>query len=275
MGEKPKLHVVSFSGGKDSTAMLLRMIEEGYPVDIILYCHIRGLEFPEMEDHIKKVEDYIGRKITVLESKKDFMYYATKQTRVIKSEKTPGFQVGDIAKGYGYPTVKARWCTKHLKTEVIDKYLKNLKKDYDIIQYVGIASDETHRERDLNYPLIDWGMTEKDCLEYCYSRGFDWGGLYDIWDRVSCWCCPLQSLGDLRKLREKRPLLWERLREMDKTIYEACKDQGHGKRLNFKFDTSFTDIDRRFDVEDEFISRGEKLRTKEFFNTLRERGINY
>lgn len=37
MNEKPKLHVVSFSGGKDSTAMLLRMIEEKMPIDIILY----------------------------------------------------------------------------------------------------------------------------------------------------------------------------------------------------------------------------------------------
>ena len=36
--EKPILHVVSLSGGKDSTAMLLRMIEEGMPVDIILFC---------------------------------------------------------------------------------------------------------------------------------------------------------------------------------------------------------------------------------------------
>lgn len=112
-------------------------------------------------------------------------------------------------------------------------------------------------------------------MEYCYSRGFDWGGLYEIWDRVSCWCCPLQSLGDLRKLRENRPALWNRLRIMDQTIQEKCKDQGHGKRLNFKFDVSFTDIERRFEVEDEFISQGKRLRTKEFFNELKARGINY
>lgn len=55
MTEKPKLHVVSFSGGKDSTAMLLRMLEEGMPVDIILFCDT-GLEFPDMYRHIEKVE---------------------------------------------------------------------------------------------------------------------------------------------------------------------------------------------------------------------------
>ena len=59
---KPELHVVSFSGGKDSTAMLLRMIEEGMRVDLILFCDT-GLEFPAMYDHIGKVEKYINRPI--------------------------------------------------------------------------------------------------------------------------------------------------------------------------------------------------------------------
>ena len=272
--EKPKLHIVSFSGGKDSTAMLLRMIEEEYPIDVILFCDT-GLEFPELHEHIKKVENYIKRKVTTLKSEYDFMYYATEKTRTIINEKTPGLKTGDVVKGYGYPTVKARWCTKHLKIKVMDEFLKDLKKDYDVIRYVGIASDEIHRKRDLNYPLIDWGMTEKDCLDYCYSRGFDWGGLYEIWDRVSCYCCPLQSLGSLRLLRENRPLLYEQIRKMDQTINEKCRSRGFNKRLNFKFDISFTDIERRFEVEDEFIKNGKKLRTKEFFQTLKDRGINY
>lgn len=268
MNEKPKLHVVSFSGGKDSTAMLLRMIEEKRPIDIILYCHIRGLEFPEMEDHIKKVEEYIGRKITVLESEKDFMYYASEHKRIVRSDKIPGVKPGDIAYGYGYPSIFRRWCTSKLKTEVIANYLKEFREKYELIEYVGIAYDEPQRERDKVYPLIDWKMTEADCLEYCYSRGFDWGGLYEIWDRVSCWCCPLQSLDDFRKLKTHRPELWNRLKEMDKKISKTLHP-------NIQHTKSLTDIERRFEVEDEFIAQGKKLRTKEFFQTLRDRGINY
>ena len=56
---KTPLHVVSLSGGKDSTAMLLRMLEEGWPVDIILFCDT-GLEFEAMYRHIDKLEQYIG-----------------------------------------------------------------------------------------------------------------------------------------------------------------------------------------------------------------------
>lgn len=62
---------------------------------------------------------------------------------------------------------------------------------------------------------------------------------------------------------------------MDRTIVEKCSGQGHGKRLNFQFTKSLTDIERRFEVEDEFIAQGKKLRTKEFYQTLKDRGINY
>lgn len=56
---------------------------------------------------------------------------------------------------------------------------------------------------------------EADCLKYCYEAGFDWGGLYEIFHRVSCWCCPLQSLDELRKLRTHFPDLWAKLLDME------------------------------------------------------------
>lgn len=83
---------------------------------------------------------------------------------------------------------------------MVDAYLKELRENHTVIEYVGIAADEPKRIKDKTYPLAEWGMTEKDCLAYCYERGFDWGGLYEIFHRVSCWCCPLQSLDELRKL---------------------------------------------------------------------------
>ena len=60
-------YIVSFSGGKDSTAMLLKLIEENRPIDEIIFIDT-GLEFQEMYEHIKKVENFINRKITILKS---------------------------------------------------------------------------------------------------------------------------------------------------------------------------------------------------------------
>ena len=67
---KPDLHIVSLSGGKDSTAMLLRMLEEKMPVDVILFCDT-GLEFDAMYKHIDKLEKYINKPFPNGESLKD------------------------------------------------------------------------------------------------------------------------------------------------------------------------------------------------------------
>lgn len=61
--EKTIFNVVSFSGGKDSTAMLLKMIEEKIDIDCVLFCDT-GLEFPQMYEHIDKVERETGIHIT-------------------------------------------------------------------------------------------------------------------------------------------------------------------------------------------------------------------
>lgn len=45
--EKEKYYVVSFSGGKDSTAMLLRLLELGEPINEIIFCDTYK-EFPQM-----------------------------------------------------------------------------------------------------------------------------------------------------------------------------------------------------------------------------------
>ena len=49
-------NIVSFSGGKDSTAMLLIMVEQGIPIDEIVFCDTEK-EFPQMYDHIQKVQE--------------------------------------------------------------------------------------------------------------------------------------------------------------------------------------------------------------------------
>ena len=113
---------------------------------------------------------------------------------------------------------------------------------------------------DKRMPLVEWGWTEKDCLDYCYANGFDWDGLYDIFHRVSCWCCPLQSLQELRNLREHFPELWEELKEMDKRVWRP-----------FKEDYSVEELEIRFDLEKEFSMRGESIRNREFFKELKKR----
>ena len=55
--DKPRVpHILSFSGGKDSTALLFMLLEKGYPLDRVI-CVDTTKEFPGMYDHIRKVQD--------------------------------------------------------------------------------------------------------------------------------------------------------------------------------------------------------------------------
>ncbi len=66
--QKPDLHIVSFSGGKDSTAMLLHMMELGMKIDVVLYCDT-WMEFPAMYRHVEKVKKIVEDACTSFKKK--------------------------------------------------------------------------------------------------------------------------------------------------------------------------------------------------------------
>ena len=101
-----------------------------------------------------------------------------------------------------------RWGTTD-KIRIVDKYCESEPTKV----YVGIAIDEPKRiEKERKpykiFPLVEWGMTEKECLEYCRNNGWDWKeetpngyiDLYDILDRVSCWCCSNKNRKELKNI---------------------------------------------------------------------------
>lgn len=72
-----QFHAVSLSGGKDSTAMLLLMIERDMPINMVLSADT-GMEFPEMYEHLAKLDEHLFRErgihITTLRHPKGFEY---------------------------------------------------------------------------------------------------------------------------------------------------------------------------------------------------------
>ena len=137
-----------------------------------------------------------------------------------------------------------RWCTR-LKINSIEKYYRQQE---DFNSCIGFAADETKRvpviskkKWPVKYPLIEYDVSEDDALQYCYDKGFDWDGLYELFGRVSCFCCPLQRIGALRNLRRHRPKLWIRMLEMELFISD---------NRGFKDYKTVHEIDHRFAEED-------------------------
>ncbi len=263
---KPTYHVVSFSGGKDSTAMLLKMIEKGMQIDCILFCDT-GLEFPAMYEHIAEVERYIGREITKIKYKDGFEYLMFEKPIKRGANSSVVKKYGPHLNGYGWAGPRMRWCTQRLKDTPREQFLRGIKANYNVIEYIGLAADEGYRlQRKANqrpnhvHPLVAWGMTEEDCLKYCYDKGFTWSGLYEHFHRVSCWCCPLQSLDELRQLYRFYPELWAQLKEWDNKTWRTFKDR-----------YSVAQLESRFDLEEEFIKANRPVNNKVFFTALKER----
>lgn len=242
----PEYWVLSLSGGKDSTALGLEWLDRHkvapitYPLNEVVFCDV-GMDFPAMMEHINRLEQIFkdaGIKFTRLKSEKSFEWFMFEwePKRGHRNPKLNGLR------GRSWPTPKARWCTCWLKSEVIDGYLKKLKTKYHVIQLIGLAADELPRLKKKNnqnpdhcHPLVEWGWTEADCLEYCYNRGFDWGGLYEIFHRVSCWCCPLQSLEELRQLRKHFPDLWLKLLDMESRTWGTFQSRYTVDQLEIRF----------------------------------------
>ena len=221
------MNLVSFSGGKDSTAMLLMMIEKNIKIDKIV-CVDTTKEFPAMYKHIGKVQDLCPIKIEVV--KIDFDYWFSEHIKTKGKNKDK--------KGYGFPDFRNRWCTS-LKRQAVHQIEKTII-GKDVVQFHGIALDEKERcdknnGREIRYPLVEWGVTEKQALDYCYSKGLDWGGLYEKFHRVSCWCCPMSRICELRTLYHEFPELWKELVVMQEKSYRDFRPDYSVRGLEEKF----------------------------------------
>ena len=227
-------HIASISFGKDSLAMLLLLIEKKYPLDEVVF-YDTGKEFKAIYDTRDKVLPLLkslGIKYTELMPEMPFDYKMF--DKPVKKRGT------DIVHKHGYS-----WCGGTCRWGTTDK-LKALERYADgNIEYVGLTYDEPMRlekERNGNkvFPLAEWQMSEMQCLEYCYSKGFLWiedgVRLYDILDRVSCWCCRNKNLKELKNIFIHLPKYWDKLRSVQGRLKEPMK--GKGKSL-FELEARF------------------------------------
>lgn len=132
-------YICSLSGGKDSTALLLMLIEMGYPLDEVVFFDT-GWEFQAIYDTIFKLKticEMHNIKFTILHPEKSFTYKMFEH-QVVKRN-------GTKQQGYSWCGGSCRWGTTE-KTRTMDKYCK------DSVVYVGIAADEQERFERLTPP---------------------------------------------------------------------------------------------------------------------------
>ena len=174
------MQVIAFSGGKDSTALALRMAELNE--DFVLFFTPTGDELPECLEHISRVVAMTGRKLIV---------------------RTAGESLyGLIERQEALPNNRQRWCTRMLKIEPCKAFLLE---NPGAVLCVGLRADEEEREgmwgefASYRYPLREWGWGMEEVWGYLESRGVS------VPDRTDCAVCYDQRLSEWWKLWKHHP----------------------------------------------------------------------
>ncbi len=241
--------------------MLLKLIEQQYPLDTVVFYNT-GVEFQAIYNVRDKAARLLrAKQISFVELHPDKPFLYSMLERKVASRR------GGYHYGYGWCGGVCRWGTRE-KLTVINRYRRSLQDT--IVEYVGIAADEIQRcekerREGKRFPLIEWGMTEKDCLTYCYDHGWNWTedgvDLYQVLGRVSCWCCRNKNLNELRNIYMYLPAYWDKLKEIQERLPEPMKSGG-----------GIFDLERRFELEKEWASAGKKINTKAFYEALKNIG---
>jgi 3'-phosphoadenosine 5'-phosphosulfate sulfotransferase (PAPS reductase)/FAD synthetase len=177
-------HIVALSGGKDSTALALRLAELE-PRAYRYVCTPTGDELPEMAAHWDRLEGLLGQPIE----------------RIVGTS-----LAGLIYQQHALPNWRMRWCTRKLKIEPFEKYVLD---HLPCVVYVGIRADETDRDgvayEELGggvtrrYPLVEWAWGIRDVQEYLACRGVV------IPARTDCGACFFQTLSEWHALWRDYP----------------------------------------------------------------------
>lgn len=229
--KKKNQKILMISGGKDSVAIAVRSKELGIVYDRYLFADT-GVEFNEMFDYIKKIENYLEIKIEIHKNEK------TTWDKWFYGKWTSGKYEGKI-RGFPFVVGSGCWAKRELKIKPITKA-----QGKGNIIYIGIAKDEKHRtlskeynncDNEYKFPLIEWGWSELDCLQYLKSKNL-LNPLYKKFKRTGCWCCPKQNKQSLQILFQEYPLKWKKLKQ-----YERDSPQG------FHPDYNLTSLEKEFE----------------------------
>ena len=184
-----KRHIAACSGGKDSTAMVLRLQEVEPWNDYEFVITPTGDELPTMYEHWKRLGDLLGKPLTPI---------------------TSGYSLqGLIRKWDALPNWRQRWCTRVLKIEPFNAYLLEAA---PAVSYVGLRADEEGREGavyggvdgiEQRFPLREWGWGLSEVLEYLDRRGVT------IPERTDCARCFFQQVGEWYELWRQYPELYD------------------------------------------------------------------
>jgi len=250
-------NIISFSGGKDSTAMLLLAIERETDNLSAVFADT-GNEHEQTYDYVRYIEQATGVPIRWVKAdfsrqiagKREFVLtkWASKWgapqeaiDRAAAALAPTGNPFLDMCIWKGrFPSTKVAFCSEELKRNpIINQVQKPLLETGNVISWQGVRRNESLNRRFLterelkmtaengnemwNYrPILDW--TADDCFEMHRKHGIKHNPLYEqCMGRVGCMPCINARKDELNEIAKRFPEVIDRIEQWESAVSLASK----------------------------------------------------
>lgn len=204
-------HLLGLSGGKDSAALAVYMAEHYPEIPVEYFFTDTGEELPEVYEFLGRLEGYLGKPITYLNSEKTFEYWLRAMHNFL-------------------PSQQCRWCTIHMKLMPFKAWIKPMLEAGDTVySYVAIRADEESRTGMLTnthnlhveMPFRTDGIDKEGVFDILRNSGLGLPKYYQWRSRSGCTFCFYQQKIEWIGLLEHHPEAFKHAMELEKT---AVKD---------------------------------------------------
>lgn len=196
---------VLISGGKDSLATLVytQKIAKEVGADFRAVHVDTTVGFPEVTRYVRKVCRQLGVRLSIVRPEVNFF---------------------DLAKDWGIPSFRFRWCCRELKIKPVQDFLSKIGGRKVVID--GIRAEESNQRakylpiwyhpgfKCLSVsPIFRWSKTR--VLEYVESAGLPENPVRQLGCSAECWCGAYKTPSDFLKLKEIKPELFDKLSDLE------------------------------------------------------------
>ncbi|MEW6614028.1 MAG: phosphoadenosine phosphosulfate reductase family protein [Thermodesulfobacteriota bacterium] len=181
---------ILFSGGNDSLATLsyLKDITKGVKSDLTAIYVDTTAGLPENAKYVKEVCKYLGINLKIVGPKVDYF---------------------TLAKKWGIPSFKYRWCCRELKIKPIEEFLSTIKEPKVVFDGIRAAESNARRQyipvwyhptfKCLSVsPIFYW--SNEQVISYVNSNGIPKTFLHSLGTSTECWCGAYKTKSDFEKL---------------------------------------------------------------------------
>jgi len=211
-------HIVSLSGGKDSTALAI-FLRDRIPQLEYVFCDTQK-ELPETYEYLDMLEAFLGKPIVRLNATRGFDHWLDMHGGML-------------------PNQRVRWCTAHLKIQPFEAFVG----DDPVWSYIGIRADEqrsgyisTKRTITPVYPFKDFGIDRAGVMALLEQSGIGLPTYYEWRQRSGCTFCFFQRSIEWVGLLERHPEYFEEAKR-----YES--ERG-GEHFYWRQRESLNDLER-------------------------------